>query len=248
MGTYFEYETRIGAADTGLFYQCRPSGVLNLLQEAATEAAVPFRGTGPEVMEKYHALWMVLRMWYHLDRPLLWDDKVKVKTWHRADRGVMLYRDFDLWANGERCGEAVSIWVLIDAETRKPLRLSAVPEIAGSGGEELCKDKKLTRVHLSEDMSKTGQRTFGYSDIDSNGHVNNVRYVDAVTDALHLERRLPGHYVSSLQVGYLKECRAGEALDLLTGQAGEEYYVHGVDAAGASRFDAALTLSPWVSA
>ncbi len=47
MGTYFEYETRIGAADTGLFYQCRPSGVLNLLQEAATEAAVPFRGTGP---------------------------------------------------------------------------------------------------------------------------------------------------------------------------------------------------------
>lgn len=243
MSTFYETTLHIGAGDAGLCYQCRPSGLLSLLQEAATQAACAFHGSGPEMLEKYNALWMISRMWYRLDRPLVWNDAVKVRTWHRGDRGAMLYRDFDLFVGEEPVGEAVSAWILVDADSRKLLRLSQVEELAASGAGELGKDRKLTRVRMPEGMVLADRRKFRYSDIDCNGHVNNVRYADAAADALELERWLEGRFVSSMQIGYLKECRAGESVDIFTAEAGEERFVHGVGAEGDSRFDAALTLS-----
>ncbi len=245
MGTFFETTAHVGAGDAGPYLQCRPSGVLNLLQEAATEAACAFHASGPEMLEKYHALWMVTRMWYRLDRPLLWNEEVTIRTWHRADRGAMLYRDFDLYVNGAPVGEAVSAWVLVDVESRKLLKLSTVENVMKSGGEELCKERKLTKVRMPQDMTLVEERRFHYSDIDCNGHVNNVRYADLAADAVGLEKVLADHFVSSVQIGYLKECMAGESLQIYVGSQGQERFVHGVAEKGDSRFDAILTLDNW---
>ena len=97
-------------------------------------------------------------------------------------------------------------------------------------------------------MTLAERRTLHYSDADVNGHVNNARYADFVCDALHLEKLGAGQFVSSLQVGFLHECRPGEALDLWVGQGEGTHYVHGTGLQGDSRFDAALTLSPMPAA
>jgi len=242
MGTFYEYQTQIGASETGLLGQCRPSGVLSILQEAATRAACEFHASAPEMLKKYHSLWMLSRVWYRLDRPLLWGDAVQIKTWHRANREAMLYRDFDLFVNGAAIGEAVSVWVLVDAASHKLLRLSTIGEVVGSGGGTLCKSRKLPRLKLPTDMSVTDTRRFRYSDTDSNGHVNNVYYADAAADAIKLEAKLPGHFVSSLQVDYLKECLAGETVDLSSGVFEEKHFICGTDKNGVNRFEACLTL------
>lgn len=245
MGQFYLYETRISAAQAGLCFQCRPSGMLDILQEAATQAACQFHGSGPEMLAKYNGLWMVTRIWYRLDRPLLWNEALTVKTWHRGGKGALLYRDFDLLQDGVPLGEATSIWVLVDAATRKPIRLSTIEELAGTEGGELCKDIKLAGLRLPPDMALAQERQFHYSDTDCNGHVNNTRYADVAADALGLDRLLPqGQFVSSLQVGYLHECLAGDSLRILTGTQEGRHFVQGVDPDGVSRFDAALTLSP----
>lgn len=242
MSQLYTYETRIGSHQAGLLSQCKPSGMLDLLQEAATLAACEFQATGPEMRKKYNALWMVTRTWYHVNRPLVWGDQVTIKTWHRGDKGAMLYRDFDLYLEGHPVGEAVSIWVAADAEDRKLLRFAQVPEVAVSGGGELCKDRKLTGLRMPPHMVPAGNRTFHYSDTDSNGHVNNVHYADLAADAISLEKLLPGHFVSSFQIGYLRECMAGETVELSAGQTEDGYFVLGSDQEGTNRFDAHLTL------
>ena len=243
MSVWYEQTCPVTARDTGLFGQCRPSGVLTMLQEAATSAACEIGVSGPVMLEKYNALWMIARMWYRLERPICWGDQVTVRTWHREDRGAVLYRDFDIAVNGAPAGEAVSAWVLADADSRRLLRMAAVEETRGSGGGHLCKERTLNRLVLPEEMFHAGSRTFHYSDTDINGHVNNVKYVDAMTDALHLEALLPGHYVSELQTGYLAECRAGEALSLSAGRVEDTWYVRGADGTGKSRFEGMLRLS-----
>jgi len=243
MSTYFEYSSQVSAEDAGLCSQCRPSGVLNILQEAATLAACEFHASGPEVLEKYGALWMVTRMWYRLDEPLLWGEPFTVRTWHRGGKGAMLYRDFDLFREGRQIGEAVSVWVLVDAASRRPVRLSQVEEIAHSGAPELAKERKLVPLRLPEGLALAETRQFHYSDIDCNGHVNNVRYADLASDAVGLEGRLPaGKFVSSLQIGYLRECMAGERLDVSTAETEEGFFVYGADREGTGRFDALLAL------
>ena len=92
-------------------------------------------------------------------------------------------------------------------------------------------------------MELADRRAMHYSDTDVNGHVNNVRYADFICDALHMERLGPERFVSSLQVGYLAECQAGETLELYTGEQDGLWYVHGTDSGGKSRFDGAVTLA-----
>lgn len=242
MSVFYELDLPVGAGEAGLGLQCRPSGVLSLLQEAATQAACQLHASGPEVLEKYNALWMVTRMWYRLDRPLMWNDKVAIRTWHRGAHAAAFYRDFDLFVEGRAVGEAVSVWVLVDAGTRKLLRLSDVSELALSGGGELCKEKRLTGIRMPGELAPAGERSFHYSDIDCNGHVNNVRYADAAADALRLERRIGDEFVSSLQIDFLHECLAGETILLETGEQGGSLYVQGRDGAYKRRFDAVLTL------
>lgn len=239
---FYEATFRIGAGEAGLNLQCRPSGVLSILQEGATQAACQFHASGPEMRERHNALWMVTRMWYRLDRPLMWDDEVRLRTWHRGGRGPAMYRDFDLFVDGKPIGEAVSVWVLVNAEDRKLLRLSDVSELAATDGGELCKSKKLLGLRVPEDMALLERRKFHYSDIDCNGHVNNVRYADLAADAAGLEARLDSQFVSSLQIGYIKECMAGESINVLKDETADGVYVLGAGQGGDTRFDALLTL------
>lgn len=240
---YFEYTYPVDSRDVDCFGQCRPSALLGYLQEAATEAAAALGASRSQVMERYHAFWMLARVWYRLDRPLIWGSEVTVRTFHRNGKGASMYRDFDLFVNGEPVGEAVSVWAMADLDTHKPIRLSNLEEFKNSSGGELCKDRVLTRVHLPAEMHPAVERRLWYSDADMNRHVNNNRYADFACDALGLEDLGEGRYVSSLQVSFLAECRPGETLELWTGGEGEVRFVHGTDREEKARFDAEVTLS-----
>lgn len=124
-------------------------------------------------------------------------DRVTIRTWHRGARGASTYRDFDLYVEGKLVGEAVSTWVLADADTHRIFRMSRVDEFQGTDGGELCKSRTLSGLHLPAHMEHVESRALHYSDTDVNGHVNNVRYVDFICDALHMENLGPERYVSS---------------------------------------------------
>ncbi len=239
---YFEDNYRVGARDTDPFNQCRPSSVLNFLQEAATDAAGELGVSRDEIVVRYHCFWMLARIWYRLDKPLFWDDVLTVRTWHRGGKGVSMYRDFDLYRNGEPIGEAVSVWVLADLDTHKLKKLTEVEEFHLTTGGDLCKDIKLHRARMPAEMAAAETRLLRYSDCDVNGHVNNVRYADLACDALRLEQTGAGRFVSSVHISYLKECRPGETLTLYTGEKDGLWCVRGADSTEVVRFEAEISL------
>ena len=240
---YYDHEFRIDSRDVDGQGHCRPSALLGHLQEAATRAAEAGGFGRTALTEKYRAVWVLSRIWFRLDRPLRWDERVVARTWYREGRGVMMYRDFDLYAGDRQVGEAVSLWVLLRPGDKKMLKLSTVPELEGRGGGELCKERTLSKLRMPAETVPAERRPLHYSDTDINGHVNNTRYADFACDALHLERRAPGAFVRELQIGYLAQCWPGESLELRTAREGEALLVRGEDGSGAPRFDASLILS-----
>lgn len=241
---YFEGGYPIDSRDVDPWNHCKPSGLMGILQEAAVAAACELHASRPEMMEKYNLFWMLARMWYRLDRPLKWNETLSIRTWHRGGSGASSYRDFDLFVDGKPVGEAVSVWVLADADTHRLARMSKIEEFQGTDGGELCKDKSLSRFKLPQEMAAADHRAMHYSDTDINGHVNNVRYADFICDAIRMDQLGQDFYVSALQVDYLAECMAGEAITLFTGEQDGLRYVRGADAAGKSRFEGAVTLTP----
>lgn len=239
-GLFYDHPLSIDSRDVDGQGQCRPSALLGHLQEAATLAAEA-GGFGRErLLREYRAFWMLARVWFELKRPLMWGEQVTVRTWHRGGKSALMYRDFDVLVNEQRVGEAVSAWVLADLDSHKLLKLSTISALEGTSGGSLCKDRTLAKLRLPQNMEQVERRTMRYSDTDINGHVNNTRYADFACDALEMERRGKDVFLSSIQLGYTAECRPGEKLALLAGQAEGTHFVKGVDDAGKSRFEARL--------
>lgn len=237
---YYEKTYTIDTRDLDRFDVCRASALLGYLQDAAGLAAGEFGATNPQMIEKHRHCWMVARTCYRLERPLRWGDALTVKTWHRGGDKPLMHRDFDLMANGEKIGEALSIWVLVSLDTHSMARPNSFPEFPGTDGGALIRGTKLPRLHLPQDMALAGTRALHYSDTDANGHVNNTRYGDYLCDAVGLETAPPGTFVRELQLSYSKECHAGETLRLFTGEQEGKKYVQGAGADGEVRFQGYL--------
>ena len=242
MSTVYEMDLRVDSRDVDLFNQCRPSAVLGFLQEAATRAALALGVSGPQIKEKYNCLWMVTRNWVELDAPLRWNDPVHIKTWHRGASGASSYRDFDLYRDGKLIGQGASIWVMVDMDERKLFRMKNLAEFQGTDGGERNKSVKLRRPAMPEAFDRRVRRDLCYSDTDINGHVNNAHYADFACDSLHLERLGRGKFVRSFQIGYVSECRAGEAVWVDTAVRGDELFARGEGENGDERFDFTLRL------
>ena len=240
MSTFFEYDIRLNGLDVDGRGQCKASALLNHLQNAATLASEE-RGLSHETLvERYGVFWMLARSWYRLSRPLRYEDRLTVRTWHRGSKGAVMYRDYDILANGQLVGESVSAWVLASVDTRKLVRLNTIPELEGTGGGPLCKTVTLVKLRPPGEVREVERRTMRYSDTDLNGHVNNTRYADFACDAVGMEVLPEDRYLAEMQIGYLAECRPGEVLSIQTGGQGDSRFVQGVDGEGRSRFESAL--------
>ena len=242
MSTVFEMEYRVDSRDIDMFQQCRPSAVLGFLQEAATRASLALHISGPEALEKYNALWMVTRNWVELKKPIRWNDRLPIRTWHRGAGGASSYRDFDILRDGELIGQGVSLWVLVDATEHKLMKMKGLAEFQGTDGGELNKSIKLHRAPMPEQFDGRSLREMRYSDTDINGHINNIHYADFACDAIHLERYGKGKFVRAFQLDYITECMAGETVSIDTAVAGSDLFARGVGEDGAERFLCTMTL------
>ena len=240
MSVFYDYHIRLSGLDVDGRGHCKASALLNHLQNAATLAAEDMGFSRETLIERYGAFWMLARSWFRLARPLHYEDNLTIRTWHRGDRGAIMYRDYDIFAGDERVGESVSAWVLASVKGHKLLRLGVVTELAGTSGGELCKTMTLAKLHRPEGLHAVERRKMRYSDTDINGHVNNTRYADFICDALELERLPENRFLAEMQIGYLAECRPGEYIDIQQAGTGDSRFVFGLDEGGKSRFESAL--------
>lgn len=243
MSTFLEMDYVVDSRDVDLFGQCRPSAMMGILQEAATQAAMALELSGPEALDKYNALWMINRIWVRLDVPIRWNDKLHIKTWHRGGSGASNYRDFDIYRDGIRVGEGVTGWVLVYADTHRLVRLKDVKELQSTDGGELMKGIKLHRADQPDGWDERTPRPMRYSDTDINGHINNTHYADFACDALHMEEHCKGKFVRELQFDYTGECMAGETIFVDTAVRGNTLYAKGEGGDGSRRFDCVLVLA-----
>lgn len=236
-------EFLVDSRDTDLHGLCRPSALLGFLQEMATEHSEVLGISRRVMLERHNSIWLLARLWYRLDRPILRDQTLTVRTWTRGATGAVSYRDFDLYVGDARVGEAVTSWVLADIDSRSIQIMSKMPEVVAAAVPACVKDKKLSRFPMPKDLTELMRRPVWYSDTDINGHMNNTRYVDVACDAVGFDR-MAGQYLAETMVNYSRECLPGDTLSVRGKQEGTTWFVRGADDAGAAHFDTALRFAP----
>lgn len=189
----------------------RPSAILLFAQEVAgmhcTELSVD-----SDTLEKQHLFWAVSRHRVQITRLPRIGETIHVETWPMPTTRVAYPRSMVAYdAQGHECFRSVTLWVLMDLNTRNMI-LPGKSGIIVSGtvrGGELTIPGGL----IPKPLGSSRNRQVCFTDLDRNGHMNNTRYLDWIDDLLPS----PFHAANSLKeftVCYLSEAREGQTLNL----------------------------------
>lgn len=185
------------------------TSLMNYLQDIAVRQSEDI-GVGIEYLAQHGIAW-VLHKW-HIDmyRYPVYGEKIKILTKPYSFKKFYACRIFQIVdLNGHIIGKAKSIWFLIDIEKRRAIRVTEEMYNAY----RIPKDKNdiLTIEKISEPREIHGEKAFQvrYSDIDTNRHVNNVKYVEWALEAVPLDI-VNNYVITSINTVYEKETTYGE--------------------------------------
>lgn len=211
----FKRTFTITGSDVDSADRARVDAIAVMLQESAAHHADAWGMSIPALMEQGRT-WVLARLAMELDGPRpAWKDDVEVETWSAGFRGRIAEREFLVRKknSGEIVARASSVWFVIDLGSRRPVRLT---EYEGRDEPEPDKSSGVKVEGKIELPASAGIETplaVRASDLDLNGHVNNVRYLqwlyEAVPKDILQDRRL-----CRLEIHYLGETRYPETVNL----------------------------------
>ena len=158
-------------------------------------------------------------------------------TYPCDSRGYSFLRCYALEKGGRTIGRAVSMWALIDTETRALVKVNDF-ELGLQTHEP--HSLALSRFAIPSSMREIGTYTVNYGDTDQNRHMNNTRYPDMYSNFLPLD----GKMIRTISINYLNEAPMGERLrvERADGIDGYTYYFRTVREDGKVNTEAEIEL------
>lgn len=212
--------------DLGFNRKITPMAIQTYLEEAATKHALAV-GCGYDDSWSNGYFWVLRSIEYKIYRIPNEYQLVDVITYPVGLDRAKALRIYELYHNGELIGKAKGIWLMIDIKTRRPIVAEHYQTIIGKL--DIPKDEmfKLPKIKMPKDMVFSYKKTIRQRDIDWNGHLNNVRYMDLIYNAIPYET-LMEKSIKELQLDYLKESIYLSELKVYSKMVDQTIYIKGM--------------------
>lgn len=208
----------------------RPASFFDLAQDMALLGGEQL-GFGESQLSPLGIVWVLARMEVRFVRDVWKEENIRMETWHRGLQGPFLVRDYRLiGSDGEPSVISSSSWILMELESRKALRPDQLPPCARKEAqcEEAVFDHIPGKVVATRgvEVEKRCSKRVNYSDVDSNLHANNAKYIvwamDCLPDELAYSRK-----VEEMSINFNREALPGEVVDLYHIPSGDTHYIEG---------------------
>ena len=115
---------------------------------------------------------------------------------------------------------------MIDTESRQPTDILSIDN--GAINNWIVKDKECPidkggRVKMDNEAELVRTIDTYYNDVDINGHVNSVKYIEHVLDLWSIDW-YRAHQIKRFEIAYVAEAHAGDKLSFYQQQTGEQEY------------------------
>jgi len=194
------------------------------MQEMATLHAMKLN-LGFHDMMKENRAWVLAQMLISIDKLPSFHEEISIKTWSNGPDGRFAMRDYEVMDNaGNIIGGASSTWIVIDISEKRICRLDDYFTDYRYSDIKYALNRKPTRIKSIQETESIHDIKVNYSDLDINGHVNNVRYIDFILDMFSEEFRMKRN-IYEIEMNFLKEAKLGDQLrgKLLQGGNADEY-------------------------
>lgn len=180
------------------------------------------RGFGIATLNEDNYTWVLSRLAIELDEmPFQYED-FTIWTWVENVYRLFTDRDFALLdKDGKKIGYARSVWAMINLNTRKPADLLALHggSIVDYVCDEPCPIEKPSRIKVTS-TEPVATLKAKYSDIDINGHVNSIRYIEHIMDLFPIEMYKEKR-IRRFEMAYVAESYYDDELTLYKDELGD---------------------------
>ncbi len=213
MENRFKTDFKVTFFETDTKGRITPGFLLAFFQDTAINHSEKL-GYGIDRLMKEKRGWAILNWHISVKSFPKMADKLTVTTWcgkcgrHQAERSFMIQAE-----GGEDLACAVTNWAFIDLEKRKPAVIPQdMEEIFVSDIPSIIENEKYRIRKPSEEEFIYGSSfRVERSDLDTNGHVNNTKYlvwaVDCVEDEIY-----DNYDLYDIRVTYRKEAKRGNEI------------------------------------
>jgi acyl-ACP thioesterase len=194
--------------DTDVHLNATASALVGALQEAAILHSEEL-GRGIEYLTQRGQGWMITQTRAEVLRPARWRDELRVETWPSEMGRVLSRREFLIRDGaGGSLVRATTLWAFIDRVRQRVCRVPAEVASAYPVDSTRALDGVFGRPAPCARTQWSRVFPIGYRDVDSNRHVNNLRYLEWMIETLPPE--VPErHFVRRINIRFQQETRPG---------------------------------------
>ena len=205
----------VSSTDVDANQEIRLSTLLRYMQDVATNH-VDKLNFGHVALEKENCIWVVVRTELKINRLPKLDEEIILSTHPGEVNGFIYPRYFEVYDKHKNLLVCVSsIWVVLNRDTRR-IVLHPFKERKLAG--EVCKDDiPLPEKVVGDASTLVDQRKARYSEVDSNGHINNTNYMNYLLD-IHDSLFFKNNRITDVLINYDKEVLPGDKLDIYSNE------------------------------
>lgn len=173
------------------------------------------RGWGIGTLNETKRTWVLSRLCIEMLEMPRQHERICVETWVEGVMKLFTNRNFAIRRpDGTPLGYARSVWAMIDMDTRRPCDLLTLYDgdilrYVVDPADNFCPIESHGRFRFREPALVRTLDT-RYSDVDVNGHINSIKYIEHILDLFaqpELERG-----IRRLEVAYKAEAYLGDRL------------------------------------
>lgn len=190
----------------------RPAAALDIAQEFACLGSKQLGVSDLELLDQ-GIVWVLARMLVRYEKLPVREDSINVETWHKGANGLFFIRDFRFKTpDGATAITATSSWVLMNLNTRRLARLESTQISPEPQSDDVAIEQQAQKVVLpaGTQLEEVGEHKVIFSDLDYNGHANNVKYTVWAMDTLPEE--VVKSTIKEIEINFNKEAMPGETI------------------------------------
>lgn len=209
---FFHKEMKLSFSQCDRFQRLKLSELLAITSDTAVEDYNQ-RGLSWKFLAEHDTAILLSRLSFRIHKMPKTNDTITVHTWEEAPQGLQLFRKYEITGtDDEKLVSGVSSWLLVNPTTRRIIKpalftLREAPTFSTPPDSLDC-----GKIQQDENAVFLEERKVRPSDLDGNGHVNNSKYGDYITDCLTDEQQ--SMQLKDFRLNYAKEATCGQTLKL----------------------------------
>lgn len=211
----FKNKFEVGLKDIKIKNELSNKSMLGFLEDTASKHSdkVSF---GINDIQETRLTWVLLEWKVEVIKRPRYGEKININTWARYTNKCYSYRDFEIYdKDNNKCVIVTSKWLLINIDRCRPIKIEE--ELISKYKPEYKKSVfKITELDKLQELEKYDtERLYEVrrSDIDINGHMHNLNYLDLAYDILPDEE--VKHEFNNIRITYKKEIKYGTSVKYL---------------------------------